>query len=312
VLAQTSDSPSSNSRRSRSARVGAVIAWVRDLNDSMTRSRILGLAAETAFWVALSLVPLAAVMGLVAARLTTNNWAQLAPVISGLPEPARGFVRTELVRVSKWNGGAVGVTAAAVFVWLGSSGVQAIISALEIETGERRPWWRKRLLALGTCIALSFVIGALALLGPSLREALRVLAEWIPALSALRRPPTLVEKVVRAATSVALSFGYVCALYWVATPPRARKTLPIVPGACVAVVLQRVFGFGYAEYISRTGTGDAYKAGLAIVGLTLISLYLFAVALLVGALVNRRIGRPIIPCSDSGSGPSTTPAVSQR
>jgi membrane protein len=159
---------------------------------------------------------------------------------------------------------------------------------------------------------LSVVVGALALLGPGVRDALKTVADWIPALSGLKQPPTLVEKLVRAATRAALSLGYVSALYWVAMPPRARKTTPILPGAFVAVVLQRVLTLGYGEYVSRVGTGDAYTAGLAIVALTLIGLYLFAVALLVGGLVNRTIGRPTIPCSVSSSEPSKTPAVSQR
>jgi membrane protein len=72
--------------------------------------------------------------------------------------------------------------------------------------------------------------------------------------------------------------------------------MPIFPGALVAVLMQACLSFGYSTYVSRMGSGGAYTAGLAIIGLTMMGIYLFVVALLTGAVVNKRIGMPAGPC----------------
>jgi uncharacterized BrkB/YihY/UPF0761 family membrane protein len=70
-----------------------------------------------------------------------------------------------------------------------------------------------------------------------------------------------------------------------------------VPGAIVAVTLQAIVSVAYTYYVSRFGGGEAaYGASLAIVALTLTALYLFVLSLLVGAVINRRIGSPSAPC----------------
>jgi membrane protein len=274
----------------------------------MQRARTFGLAAETAFWVFLALVPLAAVAGLVAARLTTHNWNEFSPVLGALPDATRGLVAAELVKVSKWNGGAVGVTGTIVFVWLASSGVHAIFEALEIETTESRdssrPWWKKRVLALGTCLGLSFAVAALAILGPGLQGSLGRLASEFPAFSIFVGPPTTLGRILRFVASLVVALGYVSGLYWVGVPPQVRQKMPIVPGAVVAVLLQACLSFGYSTYVSRVGSGSAYTAGLAIIGLTLMGIYLFVVALLTGVVVNKKIGM-----RDAPREPNVAPAA---
>lgn len=267
-------------------------AWVGRLYESLQETRAFGLAAETAFWLFLSLIPLAAVAGLVAARFTTDNWGQFSPVLGALPDPTRELVTTELVKVSRWNGGTVGVAGVIVFVWLGSSGVHAIFDALEIATGEARPWWRKRLLAWVTCVAVSIAVAALALLGPGLEGGLGWLERFIPALSIVGGRPTAVGRLVRFGVSLVVAVGYVSGLYWVGVPPRAHRRMPILPGAVVAVVLQAFLSFAYSTFMARLTGEDAYRTGLSIIGLTLMALYLFAVALLTGATVNRMLGTP--------------------
>ena len=66
--------------------------------------------------------------------------------------------------------------------------------------------------------------------------------------------------------------------------------MPIVPGAIVAVLLQTALGVGYGLYVRRAGDSGAYQAGLAVIGVTLMALYLLCVALLVGVEVNQILG----------------------
>ena len=271
------------------ARARAALAWVKDLWVCLDRTRVFGLAAETSFWLFLSLLPLAAVAGLVAARFSVEHWSEVTPLLSSLPEAARLLIAQQLVEVSAWNQGTVGVTAGLVFVWLASSGIHSIFDSLELETDASRPWWKKRLLAIATCIALSVAVAILTVLGPGLEGALGWLGRWIPLLAGVGEP-TPVGRVFRFLTSTLIVFAYVSGLYWVGVPAPARRRMPIVPGAVVAVVLEILLGLVYAVYLRKVGTGNAYTAGLAVMGITLMGLYLFTLALLTGAVVNRKLG----------------------
>jgi membrane protein len=56
-------------------------------------------------------------------------------------------------------------------------------------------------------------------------------------------------------------------------------------------VLEVSFGLAYAYYVAKVGDGGAYVAGLAAIGVTMIGLYLFTLAILLGAVVNRSLAR---------------------
>ena len=81
--------------------------------------------------------------------------------------------------------------------------------------------------------------------------------------------------------------------------------MPILPGALLAVALEILFGFAYAFYIAKVGDGGAYLAGLAVIGVTMIGLYLFTAALLVGAVVNRKLARGVETCPGTAAESTT-------
>ena len=122
-------------------------AWTKELVRRLEETRALGVAAETAFWLFLSLIPLLAVMGMLAARFSLESWQEVAPFVSSLPYAGRQLVRTELRELATWNGGAVSLVSATVFVWLASSGMHSIFDGLELQVGASRGWVRKRVLA---------------------------------------------------------------------------------------------------------------------------------------------------------------------
>lgn len=269
-------------------------AWSKDVLVYLERTRALGLAAETAFWLFLSLVPLAAVAGLLAGHLSASNSSAVMPLLGSLPAATRQLVSAELNNLAARNDGSVGIGSAAVFIWLASSGVHSIFDSLEIGTGTSRPWWKKRLIAVGMCIVLPVAVALLAFLDPTLQGVMGGLGRWIPLLRATGAP-TLASRLLRFCISAGIVLAYVCALYWVGVPRRARRGVPILPGALLAVALEILFGFAYASYIARAGDGGAYLAGLAVIGVTMIGLYLFTGALLVGAAVNRKLGKSVEP-----------------
>lgn len=264
-----------------------LIAGAKYLYGRIDANRSLGLAAEMAFWLFLSLMPLAALGGLLAARFAIHDSAVTASLVESLPAAARDMVSDELGRVAAWNGGKVGVIAGVMFVWLGSSGIHAVFDGIELESeAAPRPWWKKRLVALATCLALAVGAGLVSLLGAGLEASSKLLGD---AHQHGFMDSTAGHWIGRVLATL-LAFAMITGLFWVSVPPHTRKTMPLWPGAATAVILQGVIGVTYGFYIQKIGDGGAYQAGLAAIGITLMALYLFCLALLVGIEVNQVLG----------------------
>jgi membrane protein len=259
--------------------------FIREVIDSRTT----GMAAEMAFWLFLSLIPLAAVAGLVAARVAVNS-ADIAALLNTMPPETRHLVSRQLSHVAAWRGGAVGGPAALVFFWLASGGIHSVFELLEVKAGVSRPWWKKRLIALAACVGLSAGVAIIAVLGGGLRHAI-VLLQGAASSAGLQREAGLLDSMVRVALGLFTAVGLVAGLYFIGIPRRARKRMPVLPGALVAVGLQAILGYGYVFYLSKVGVQSAYQAGLSIIGVTMIALYLFSIALLVGAEVNHILSK---------------------
>jgi membrane protein len=270
----------------------AALAWLKDFIRELERSRTTGMAAEMAFWLFLSLVPLAAVAGLVAAKVAVSN-AEVTSLLASLPAETRELVSKQLKHVAAWNGGSVAAPAAIVFVWLGSGGVHAVFDVLEVKAEASRPWWKKRALALASCVALSVGLAIIAVLATGLSRVLALLRGTVPIAQFESRAGVtgLVDAVLRLGVGALTALGLVAGLYLIGIPRTARKRIPVLPGALVAVALQAALGYGYVFYLSKVGVRSAYQAGLSIIGVTMIALYLFSVALLVGAELNHVVAR---------------------
>jgi uncharacterized BrkB/YihY/UPF0761 family membrane protein len=102
-------------------------------------------------------------------------------------------------------------------------------------------------------------------------------------------------KLLRLALASAVALGMIVGLYKVAVPPATRRRMPVLPGAVFALLLHLLLGTGYAVYIDLAGAGDAYQAGLAVIGVTLMVLYFFCLAILAGAELNQVVGERRLP-----------------
>lgn len=266
------------------------IEWIKVLWKRIGTGRALGVSAEMAFWLFLSVLPLAAVAGLITAKFASQNWSAASSLLDSFPLATREMLANELGRVAAWNGGKVGIGAGLMFVWLASSGIHSVFDGIELETeATPRPWWKKRLLAIAACAALSVGIGALALLGTGLGWLWEIVG-GSGLFKALVIESSVIGKALRLLVGAGIFFGLVSGLYWISVPPQLRKTMPIVPGALLAIGLQVALGLGYGLYVDKAGDSGAYLAGLASIGVTLTALYLFCVALLVGIEVNQMLG----------------------
>jgi membrane protein len=263
------------------------------------------------FWLFLALVPLAAVGGLVGARLAKSRPWLGESLLSSVPPQAHDLLTRQVGRVASWHGGAVAPLAAATFVWAASKGVHAVFDALEMQTGTSRPWWKKRLLAIATCIAMSIGTALLALLGAGIA--------WVQAVIGHKLPPALLQAVhgplgsaLRWGAGALIAVGMIAGLYRVGIVREAKARFPTLPGAVFAVGLQALLGWAYGWYLTRLGdAGSAYQAGLAAVGITMMTLWLFSVALLAGAELNRLVAERLRrPSAWQRSAESSSPPIS--
>jgi membrane protein len=264
------------------------IAWAESMISGVTRARTFGLAAEMSFWLFLSLVPLAAVVGWLAARVATSS-RLASPLLETVPLEVRELLARQVHRVAAWHGATVAPVAAVTFLWLAGSGVHAVFDALEVQSGTSRPWWKKRALSLATCLVLALGAAAMGLLG--------VGAGWMGRLAGRALPPVLnalengpLWSALRWLLAALIAVSMTAGLYRIGIPRKRGEHAPILPGALVSVALQALLGFAYGVYVTKLGGSGAYQAGLAVVGMTLTTLWLFSIALLLGVNLNGALG----------------------
>ncbi len=247
----------------------------------MARTRIADQASSSAFWLFLSLLPLAAVAGMVVAKIGVADMSVFETVLSAVPPSSRALVREELGKVAAWNGGAVAPLSALTFFWLASSGVHAILDAFDATTESKRAWWQKRAIAIAMCVAFSLGVGALgALVGVAEREAVAKVAFTVATRSFLSY-----------GVGFLIETGLIVALFAAGVARKAERRMhSLWPGAALSAGMHTAVGAGYAEYIGHMGDGGAYRAGLATIGITMSVVYFFTLSLLVGLSLNAAIG----------------------
>jgi membrane protein len=171
-------------------------------------------------------------------------------------------------------------------LWAGSNGMSSIISALNIayDVKETRPWWKRKLLAVGLTLGFSvFILSALVLIvfGPKIGETV---AGWVGLGAAF----TFVWNIVSipiVMVLVAIGIGLV---YYLA-PAVEQHWRWVTPGSAVALVLWLGASFALRFYVTNFANYNATYGSIGGVILLMLWLYLSGMALLLGAEVNAEI-----------------------
>jgi membrane protein len=259
----------------------AVLPEKKTLVATLNIGQLVDQASAAAFWLFLSIVPIATVAGMVAAKVTQTNFSLLHSIVDQMPPASRDLLETEVARVGAWNGGAVGPISAVTFVWLASSGIHAILDAFDVTTDTERSWVRKRIISIVICIAMSIGI---AMLGVIAALVLR------GAIAALAMTPPL--RIVLALSIEALA---IFALFLGGLGREGRSRVRhLFPGAFFAAGFHFAASFGYVQYIRHAGDGGAYLAGLATIAITMTFVWVFAFSLLAGLVLNKVLGLPVV------------------
>lgn len=262
------------------------------------QDRLPGLAAETSFYIVLSLPAL--VVAIVAAipvflpEIDGQNWqeeliARAVEVSSvALTSTTIDSVVEPLLR-SLLTGGSVGVisTAFVAAIWVASRAVKVVLTATALVYGreERRAGWLQRMIGfvvtLGALL-VGTILAPLLLAGPAFASQLEELLEVSLGLL------VPIWQVAYWPTVILLGIGALATLYRIAVPRRARWWRDL-PGAAIATGVW-LLGSGalriYGGFLTST---DSVYGPLAGPIVALLWLWLTALAVLLGAELNAQI-----------------------
>jgi membrane protein len=270
----------------------------RRLAQGLRAHRGFEAAAAIAFWFFLSIVPLLVLLGFVVGQVARSRGvdALVAPLLEVVPATAEDIVHKELERLAGRNGASVAPLGSVGFLWTASSGLHNLMDIFEgTANARRRPWWKKRLIAIGWVVLGLIVACVLAWLlvhvqlGP---HAAAPVAKGVRAAvrHIVHKPlDTPVEQGVAALLMLAVGMGFLAGFYRFAVehPPRTRRR--VWPGTFAAVACWLVVSWAFGEYVSSIADYAVYYGSLAAVAVMLIWLYLTSLALVVGAEVNAQL-----------------------
>ncbi|MEV5282541.1 YihY/virulence factor BrkB family protein [Streptomyces sp. NPDC051994] len=270
------------------------LGWLllKDTINSCVEYRILGLAAEAAFFTLLSLPPLllsvTALLGYVDGWTSTHTVASIEQNIlnaAGTVLSARGvheFAQPLLEDVTKGKRPDIVSIGFAIALWSGSRAVNVFIDTITVMYGldGHRGIVKTRMLSL-LLYVVALLIGAvvlpLAVVGP---DRVVELVPWGTDVISFLYWPTM----------ILLSIAFLTTLFHVSVPVRS-PWIEDVPGALVALAMWVLGSFLLRIYLTSTVEGPTIYGSLAAPIAVLLWIGISAFAVLVGAAVNAAIDR---------------------
>ncbi|MEU3607434.1 YihY/virulence factor BrkB family protein [Streptomyces sp. NPDC035033] len=270
------------------------MVWLllKDTVNSCIEYRILGLAAEAAFFTLLSLPPL--LLGLIALLGYADDWTNTDTVASieenilraagtilsdrGVREIAQPIL-DDVTRAKRPELISIGF---AIALWSGSRAVNVFIDTITVMYGldGHRGIVKTRLLAF-LLYLVALVIGAvvlpLAVVGP---DRVVELVPWGTDVVAVLYWPAV----------ILLSIAFLTTLYHVSVPVRS-PWIEDIPGALVALAMWALGSFLLRIYLTSQVEGPTIYGSLAAPIAILLWIGVSAFAVLVGAAVNAAIDR---------------------
>jgi membrane protein len=263
--------------------------------NEIQEDEVFGRAAELAYYFLLALIPLlvflTSVIGIIVGKGTGIRHSLFNYLASVMPGSAFQLIDATMYEVSTESTGAklwLGVLGA---LWIASSGMGAITSALNVayDVKESRPWWRQRLTAIFLTIALAVLIVSALLLVLAGGHIAALIAQsfgfgsvFVTAWKILQWPIVLLFILVAFAL-----------IYYFAPDLREHKLQWITPGAVIGVFLWLLVSFGFRLYLHFFDSYSKTYGSLGAVIVLMLWLYLTGAAVLIGGEVNAEIENEI-------------------
>jgi len=203
-----------------------------------------------------------------------------------LPGDAASVLRRTFAEIQRNAHGGLLSAGALAALWASSSGMDSMIAALNhaYDVTDRRPWWKRRLIALLLTVGFGvFILLSLILL---------VFGGHIGSLVATHFGLGAYFTTAWNVISVLLVVGCVLcglALVYYLAPDAKQHWWWVTPGSVVALTLWLALSFGLRIYVSNFANYSATYGSIGGVILLILWLYLSGVVLLLGAEINAEI-----------------------
>lgn len=253
--------------------------------DKLFEDEVFGRAAQLAYYWLFALFPLMIFLTALLAFLPIRkDWAYVSGMLSDmLPPDAYSLVIKTLQEIINYPRGGLLSFSILIAIWVSSSGMEAIITSLNIayDAPPTRSWWQERLLAIWLTFGLTiFILTALTLM---------FFGEEISARLANAYGFGEVFKFVWAWAQwpivIFLVFLGLDLIYYFAPNIRHRWKY-FSPGAIFAVTLWLLVSFGFRLYVSRFANYNATYGTLGGVMILMLWFYLTGLAILIGGEIN--------------------------
>ncbi|OQW37242.1 MAG: hypothetical protein A4E19_13835 [Nitrospira sp. SG-bin1] len=262
---------------------------IRRLWHQIQKDELLGRAAQLSYYILLALFPalifLTALMGFFSV-------GEFMPQLMGyaknvLPEDALSMVERFLTQVAQGAGTNILSFGVLATLWWSSSGVVAIMEALNVVYDvkeDSRPFWKVRLISIALTLALAgFVMLSLTLVlyGPGI-------GTWIADFVGLGPLFVFAWNVLQWPVVVLLMLFVVGVLYYFC-PDIDQDWRWVSPGSAFAVFMWLVVSLGFKLYVDNFGDYNKVYGSIAGVVVLMLWLYWSGMVLLVGGEINAEI-----------------------
>ena len=284
----TSSSPAYNPWKLGGLSIGELS---RRLWHESLRDELLGRAAQLSYYVLLALFPalifLTALMGVFSVE---NYMPQLMGYLHQvLPNDALSMVERFLRQIAEGSGTNILSLGGLGALWASSSGVTAIIDALNIVYGvktDSRPYWQVRLMAIALTIGLAgFVILSLTLVLYGAR-----IGAWIADFVGLGNVFVVAWNLLQWPVVVGIMLLVVGVIYYVC-PDIHQDWRWISPGSVFAVSMWLVVSMGFKVYVDNFSDYNKVYGSIAGVIVLMLWFYWSGMVLLVGGEINAEIDK---------------------
>ncbi len=258
--------------------------WAELIDDNVTDA-----AAQLGYYFMLAMFPL--LIFLLSSVALVSNADLVAPLLATLhrimPGQAFDLMRREVDRILAASNGGLVTFGMLGTIWAASSGVASLVGTLNraYDAVETRSFLKIRAISVG----LTFALVLLLVAGSTLLVTGRSIADHVARLFGVEWLGT----VAGGGLNYVVGFVILCVaielVYYFGPNVRDRRWTWISPGSLVSTALFTLGSFGFSIYVRFS---DAYSITYGSIGaviVLLLWLYIFGLAIVVGAEVNAEI-----------------------
>jgi membrane protein len=261
------------------------------VKNNLTRDAVSLLAAGVAFYALLALVPtlvaLVSVYGLVANPSDIENNVQ--DLLDAAPAEVQNLVRSQLSAIVAESpsglrlGALFGLVAA---LWLASSGVKNLMTAVNRAYHEEESRGYVKLRAVSLALTLGFVV-----LGAGSLLALVIAPRALSDMGAAGVTGTVLT-IVRWPLAAGVIVLALALVYRYAPDRRETRWTWASPGALLATVVWLLASVGFSVYTANFGSYNETYGALGAVVVVMLWLYIGAYVVIAGAELNAELEAP--------------------